>query len=83
MLKHQLITIAPPIRLCTDNGAMVAWAGVERFRLGMVDSLNVEPHPRWPLDELSPIQQSLNKRDSERLANNLKQNLFRRKQSIG
>ena len=40
----------PPIALCTDNGAMVAWAGAERFALGVTDSLTVVARPRWPLD---------------------------------
>ncbi|MBL8670542.1 MAG: tRNA (adenosine(37)-N6)-threonylcarbamoyltransferase complex transferase subunit TsaD [Alphaproteobacteria bacterium] len=44
---------APPPWLCTDNGAMIAWAGAERLRLGLVDSLDLAPRPRWPLDELS------------------------------
>lgn len=43
--------LAPPAALCTDNGAMIAWAGLERLRLGLVDSLDFEPRPRWPLDE--------------------------------
>jgi N6-L-threonylcarbamoyladenine synthase len=42
--------VAPPIRFCTDNGAMIAWAGVERLRRGMVDALDFAPRPRWPLD---------------------------------
>ena len=42
--------VAPPIKLCTDNGAMIAWAGVERLRLGQVDALDFRPRPRWPLD---------------------------------
>jgi tRNA N6-adenosine threonylcarbamoyltransferase len=42
--------IAPPLKLCTDNGAMIAWAGIERFRLGLVDALDAAPRPRWPLD---------------------------------
>ncbi|MEE8332880.1 MAG: tRNA (adenosine(37)-N6)-threonylcarbamoyltransferase complex transferase subunit TsaD [Alphaproteobacteria bacterium] len=42
--------IAPPAKLCTDNGAMIAWAGVERLRLGLVDGLDYAPRPRWPLD---------------------------------
>jgi N6-L-threonylcarbamoyladenine synthase len=50
MLVHHLTTIAPPIKLCTDNGAMIAWAGIERFRLGLIDDLSLAPHPRWPLD---------------------------------
>jgi putative glycoprotease GCP len=42
--------VAPPLRLCTDNGAMIAWAGMERLRLGLVDDLGFAPRPRWPLD---------------------------------
>jgi N6-L-threonylcarbamoyladenine synthase len=42
--------VAPPVKLCTDNGAMVAWAGVERLRLGWTDALDFKPRPRWPLD---------------------------------
>ncbi|NNG02797.1 MAG: tRNA (adenosine(37)-N6)-threonylcarbamoyltransferase complex transferase subunit TsaD [Inquilinus sp.] len=42
--------LAPPIALCTDNAAMVAWAGIERLRLGLVDDLDFAPRPRWPLD---------------------------------
>lgn len=42
--------VAPPLWLCTDNGAMIAWAGVERFRLGLVDDMAVAARPRWPLD---------------------------------
>lgn len=49
MLEYNIETIAPPIKLCTDNGAMIAWAGVERFKEGLIDNLNVEPKPRWPL----------------------------------
>ncbi|MCT4655658.1 MAG: tRNA (adenosine(37)-N6)-threonylcarbamoyltransferase complex transferase subunit TsaD [Cohaesibacter sp.] len=42
--------IAPPIPLCTDNGAMIAWAGAERLALGLIDSLDAPARPRWPLD---------------------------------
>jgi N6-L-threonylcarbamoyladenine synthase len=41
----------PPPRLCTDNAAMVAWAGVERSQLGLFDELDVAPRARWPLQE--------------------------------
>lgn len=44
--------VAPPPALCTDNAAMVAWAGIERLRLGLTDALDFAPRPRWPLDEL-------------------------------
>lgn len=46
--------VAPPPALCTDNGAMIAWAGVERLRLGLVDGLDFAPRPRWPLDPTAP-----------------------------
>ncbi len=46
--------LAPPLPLCTDNGAMIAWAGLERLRLGLVDTLDFQPRPRWPLDESAP-----------------------------
>jgi N6-L-threonylcarbamoyladenine synthase len=43
--------VAPPPELCTDNGAMIAWAGLERLRLGLSDGLDAPVRPRWPLDE--------------------------------
>lgn len=51
--RHALSFVAPPMALCTDNGAMVAWAGLERLRLGYVDSLEIAARPRWPLDSLA------------------------------
>jgi N6-L-threonylcarbamoyladenine synthase len=42
--------VAPPSNLCTDNGAMIAWAGIERLRLGLSDEFSAPAHPRWPLD---------------------------------
>lgn len=42
---------APPLWLCTDNAAMIGWAGVERFQAGLVDDLTVAARPRWPLDD--------------------------------
>ena len=41
----------PPAWLCTDNGAMIAWAGAERLALGLTDGLDVPARARWPLDE--------------------------------
>ena len=49
-----LVLALPPPALCTDNGAMVAWAGLERLRLGQWDGLDFAPRPRWPLDPQAP-----------------------------
>ena len=46
--------IAPPLALCTDNAAMIAWAGIERFGLGLQDDMSLAARPRWPLDQHSP-----------------------------
>ena len=43
--------VTPPPELCTDNGAMIAWVGIERLERGLTDSLNVAARPRWPLDD--------------------------------
>jgi N6-L-threonylcarbamoyladenine synthase len=46
--------VAPPLRLCTDNAAMIAWAGIELFRAGHRDGMDLAARPRWPLDRTSP-----------------------------
>ena len=53
---HDMEFIAPPLNLCSDNGAMIAWTGIERMRLGMVDGLDAIARPRWPLEELNQAQ---------------------------
>ena len=45
----------PPASLCTDNGAMVAWAGLERFSLGLTDQFDAPPLARWPLQNLTKL----------------------------
>jgi len=47
---HGLRFVAPPLWLCTDNAAMIAWAGAERFAAGLTDPLDIAARPRWPLD---------------------------------
>ena len=49
---HGLTLVAPPLRLCGDNAVMVAWAGIERLRLGLSDPLETLARPRWPLAEM-------------------------------
>ena len=48
--EHGLRFAAPPLPLCTDNAAMIAWAGIERLGLGQNDPLDISARPRWPLD---------------------------------
>ena len=46
--------VAPPLEYCTDNAAMIAWAGIEAMRAGKTSDAAVIARPRWPLDEKSP-----------------------------
>ena len=48
--RNGLPFFAPPLWLCTDNAAMIGWAGAERFAAGLTDPLDVAARPRWPLD---------------------------------
>ena len=50
--QHNMIFAAPPMNLCTDNGAMIAWAGIENWRVGNIVHEPIAPRPRWPLNEL-------------------------------
>jgi tRNA N6-adenosine threonylcarbamoyltransferase len=46
------VLVVPPPELCTDNGAMIAWAGAERLALGLTDTLDAPSHARWPLNDV-------------------------------
>lgn len=50
--NHNMTFAAPPMNLCTDNGAMIAWAGIENWRVGNIVTEPIAPRPRWPLTEL-------------------------------
>ena len=52
--ENRMRLVAPPPKLCTDNAAMIAWAGVERLQLGLTDGMDFAPRPRWPLDPHAP-----------------------------
>ena len=48
--KHSSTLYAPPLELCSDNAAMIAWAGIERLKSGQKDDFDFKARPRWPLD---------------------------------
>src|SRR4051812_7803965 len=63
------VLVAPPAELCTDNGAMIAWAGAERLALGLTDALDTAPQARWPLANVtSRVASSSDASSPDRLA---------------
>ncbi len=54
-ITHKMIFTATPAYLCTDNAAMIAWAGVERLQRGWVTPLSIKAKPRWPLENLKTV----------------------------
>ena len=53
--ENSFIPVFPPINLCSDNAAMIAWAGIERYKLKLIDSLDFKSRARWPLDSEAPF----------------------------
>jgi N6-L-threonylcarbamoyladenine synthase len=53
--EKKFIPVFPPLNLCSDNAAMIAWAGIERFKLNLVDNLEFISRARWPLDASAPF----------------------------
>lgn len=53
--EEEMESIFPPAKYCTDNGVMIAWAGLERYQQGMRSDVSTARYtPRWPLESLSP-----------------------------
>ena len=50
--KNKMRFSAPPVGLCTDNGVMIAWAGLQRLQVNLTDSFDFKARPRWPLEDL-------------------------------
>jgi len=53
--EKNFLPIFPPVNLCSDNAAMIAWAGIERYRKNLIDDLKFVSKPRWPLDISAPF----------------------------
>ena len=53
--EKKFSSIFPPKNLCSDNAAMIAWAGIERFRINLIDDLEFPSKARWPLDSSAPF----------------------------
>ena len=53
--EKNFTSIFPPINLCSDNAAMIAWAGIERYKINLTDSLEFPSRARWPLDSSAPF----------------------------
>ena len=53
--EKNFTSIFPPINLCSDNAAMIAWTGIERYKINLTDSLEFPSKARWPLDSSAPF----------------------------
>ena len=53
--ENDFESVFPPINLCSDNGAMIAWAGIERYKMNLINNLDFPSKARWPLDSSAPF----------------------------
>jgi len=53
--EKKFFSIFPSVNLCSDNAAMIAWAGIERYKINLIDNLQFPSKARWPLDSLAPF----------------------------
>ena len=53
--EKKFIPNFPPVSLCSDNAAMIAWAGIERYKINLINDLEFPSKARWPLDSSAPF----------------------------
>jgi len=53
--EKKFLPVFPPLNLCSDNAAMIAWAGIERYKIKLIDNLEFPSKARWPLDKSAPF----------------------------
>ena len=53
--EKNFLPVFPPLNLCSDNAAMIAWAGIERYKIKLIDNLEFPSKARWPLDKSAPF----------------------------
>ena len=53
--EKNFVSVFPPINLCSDNAAMIAWTGIERYKINLIDNLEFSSRARWPLDSSAPF----------------------------
>ena len=53
--EKNFVPVFPPVNLCSDNAAMIAWVGIERFKINLTNNLNFPSKARWPLDSSAPF----------------------------
>ena len=53
--EENFIPVFPPVNLCSDNAAMIAWAGIERYKKNLINNLEFPSRARWPLDSSAPF----------------------------
>ena len=53
--EKNFVPVFPPINLCSDNAVMIAWVGIERFKVNLINNLKFPSKARWPLDDSAPF----------------------------